>query len=330
MKDKLQYHTGLTHNLYKFMKAFISYSHQDSAMLEILHKHLAQLKRDNVLSTWTDQEITPGGNLTKTINSALNSSAIFLALLSPDYIASNYCYEKEFQMALEMEKNGKIIIVPIILEPCDWLNTPFSVFKAIPKDGKPVSTWDNKNTAFLDVIQNIRRLTTSGVDNVVAESGSSTSGTQSSRNYRIKKDFDSIQKIEFASKSFVEVKDYLKRYLEEIGSLENIKSMILSDAAEGFDSILVNRNKINTESKLTLSTLVERTSFNRQASDKQINFTIDKDGYPLKKGFTLSFDDYHLFWAENNSYNFIDSKELSTKDMADIIWDMWLESVGIG
>src|SRR6476620_9992146 len=101
------------------MKAFISYSHQDSAMLEILHKHLAQLKRDGILSTWTDQEINPGGNLTTTINQALNSSNIFLALLSPDYIASRYCYEKEFATALEMEAQGNIIIIPIIVEPCD-------------------------------------------------------------------------------------------------------------------------------------------------------------------------------------------------------------------
>jgi len=229
-----------------------------------------------------------------------------------------------------MEESGKIIIVPIILEPCDWLSTPFSAFKAIPRDGKAVSTWDNKNTAFLDVIQNIRRLTTSGLNNTIVQSISPNSETQSSRNYRIKKDFDSIQKIEYASKSFIEVKDYLKRYLDEIGSLENIKSMILSDTADGFDSILVNRNKINTESKLTLSTLAERTSFNRLVADKQINFTIDKDGYPSKKEFALSFDDYHLFWSENSSYSFIGSKELSTKDMADIIWDMWLESVGIG
>ncbi len=312
------------------MKAFISYSHQDSPMLEILHKHLAQLRRDNVLSTWTDQEITPGGNLTNNINRALDTSDIFLALLSPDYIASGYCYDKEFAAALEMENRGQIIIVPIILEPCDWLNTPFSVFKAIPKDGKPVSTWDNKNTAFLDVIQNIRRLTSSGSDNPIAESGITTNEPSFSRNYRIKKDFDSIQKIEFASKSFNEVKEYLKRYLDEISSLENIKSMILSDTTEVFNGILVNRNKINTESKLTLSTTTERTSFNRQATDKQINFAIDKDGYPSKKEFVLSFDDYHLFWAENNSYSSIGPKELSPKDIADIIWDAWLESVGIG
>lgn len=96
------------------MKAFISYSHQDSAMLDIMHKHLAQLKRDNVLSTWTDEEITAGKKFDKAISAALTDSNLFIALLSHEYIASRYCYETEFQKALEMEQQGQLIIVPII------------------------------------------------------------------------------------------------------------------------------------------------------------------------------------------------------------------------
>lgn len=82
------------------MKAFISYSHNDSQMLDLLHKHLAQLQRDAIISTWTDREINAGANLEQTISSALGNSQIFIALLSPDYIVSNYCYEKEFTTAL--------------------------------------------------------------------------------------------------------------------------------------------------------------------------------------------------------------------------------------
>jgi hypothetical protein len=137
------------------MNAFISYSHQDIQMLDMLHKHLTQLERDKIITAWTDQEILAGQNLNQNISSALSNSKLFIALLSPDYIASSYCYEKEFKKALEMQEQGTIIIIPVIVEPCDWRSTPFKEFKALPKDGKAVTAWENKNTAFLDIIQNI-------------------------------------------------------------------------------------------------------------------------------------------------------------------------------
>jgi len=64
------------------MKAFISYSHNDSSILELLHKHLAQLQRDGTLTTWTDQQIPIGDNLTKNISTELSTSDS-IALLSP-------------------------------------------------------------------------------------------------------------------------------------------------------------------------------------------------------------------------------------------------------
>jgi hypothetical protein len=41
-----------------------------------------------------------------TIASVLKDSRLFLALVSADYLASNYCYEREFQHALELAAAG--------------------------------------------------------------------------------------------------------------------------------------------------------------------------------------------------------------------------------
>src|SRR4051812_47183550 len=100
---------------------FISYSHTDEKSLEKLHKHLAMLKREGSINTWLDYRILPGDEIKREIISNLEKSHIFLALLSPDYLASNYCYEKEFLHALKLAEAGKLRIIPIILEPCDWL-----------------------------------------------------------------------------------------------------------------------------------------------------------------------------------------------------------------
>ena len=85
------------------MKAFISYSHKDESYLERLKVHLTQMKRDDLINDWTDKEIHAGESLDNVINDALSSSDLFLALISPDYIASNYCYDKEFEVAQKMQ-----------------------------------------------------------------------------------------------------------------------------------------------------------------------------------------------------------------------------------
>ena len=170
------------------MKAFISYSHKDEKYLERLHVHLAQLKRENLISTWTDNDILAGGALNSEISNSLTTSEIFIALLSPDYISSDYCYHKEFEKAIEMQKADDILIIPIVLEDCDWKNTPFQNFKALPKDGKPISTWANINTAFLNVIEEIRKVLKNNQDITSSNSSNhSKEVTKGTRNYKVKK-----------------------------------------------------------------------------------------------------------------------------------------------
>ena len=312
------------------MQAFISYSHEDASMLDLLHKHLAQLQRDNIVTAWTDRDILAGGKLNAAISSELSQSNLFFALLSPHYIASNYCYETEFQKALEMEKLGSIIIVPIIIEPCDWQHTPFKEFKALPKDGKAVSTWENKNTAFLDVIQNIRKLLTSNTGKSKEIKSSSSNALPFSRNYRVKKDFDSIEKLEFTEKTFTEIKEYLKRYIEEILQIENIKARTLIETDKQFECWLVNRNKIDSESQLKISIDSGRShSGFRATSENQIIYSITHNSRPSNVTFLLSFDEFEMFWSQGSFYSSQSGTKLKAKDISEMIWNEWLESVGI-
>jgi TIR domain len=314
------------------MKMFISYSHADKQWLDLFHKHLAQLQRDHIISSWTDEQIMAGDKLNQTISSSLNNSDIFIALLSPDYIASKYCYEKEFEKALELQGSGKIMIVPVIVEPCDWLDSPFKEFKALPNDGKPVSTWENKNTAFLGVVQNIRNLISNTSESrAKGEKGKSSSVTNP-RNYRVQKDFDTIEKMEFLDKTFHEIKELIKRFIDELLQLDNIKVRPYLDSDKDFECLLVNRNKINTESQLKISTSQQQNNMVQfmRLNELQLSYSISNNNRPSTKGFSLLYDQYHLMWTDTNSYSGARTqKELSAKDMANQIWSEWLESVGI-
>ena len=140
------------------MKVFISYSHKDESTLERLHTHLAVLRRDGRIDEWFDREILAGGEIDAEIAERLESSRLFLLLVSPDFLSSDYCVEREMERALERHRSGDARVVPIIVEPCDWAYTPLRDLKALPRCGKPVSEWTNQNNAFLDVVRELRRV----------------------------------------------------------------------------------------------------------------------------------------------------------------------------
>jgi hypothetical protein len=79
-----------------------------------------------------------------------------MLLVSPDFIASEYCMEVEMQIAMEMHQKGLATVVPIILRASDWQDEPFGNFLALPTDGKPVTKWDDQDDAFLDIVRGVK------------------------------------------------------------------------------------------------------------------------------------------------------------------------------
>src|SRR5215472_12123628 len=102
------------------LSLFYSYTHEDEALRDQLEKHLVQLQRQGLISTWHDRKIPPGGAWADEINAHLETASIILLLVSPDFLASNYCYEIEMERALERQRSGEACVIPIILRPCDW------------------------------------------------------------------------------------------------------------------------------------------------------------------------------------------------------------------
>ncbi|MGK6325408.1 toll/interleukin-1 receptor domain-containing protein [Sphingomonas sp. DT-51] len=71
---------------------FVSYSHLDDDFRRGFETHMAQLHREGV-RTWFDGDITSGAELDPKIRRALKQTDIFVALASPNYLASRYCFD---------------------------------------------------------------------------------------------------------------------------------------------------------------------------------------------------------------------------------------------
>lgn len=77
--------------------------------------------------------------------------------MSSSFLASDYCYAKEVQRAIERQRAAEAVVIPIILRPCDWHGAPFGNLQVLPRDGKAVTTWANKDEAWTEVAVGIRR-----------------------------------------------------------------------------------------------------------------------------------------------------------------------------
>ncbi len=141
------------------VKLFYSYSHKDEEIRNELEKHLSILKRQGVISEWYDRKISGGTEWENEINQQLQSArsaSIILLLVSSDFIASEYCYGKELQVAMERHEKGVARVIPIIVRSVDWQGAPFGKLQALPKDAKAVTSWDNRDEAFTNIVQGIR------------------------------------------------------------------------------------------------------------------------------------------------------------------------------
>jgi hypothetical protein len=76
-------------------------------------------------------------------------------------MASRYCRDVEVKRAMERHEAGTARVVPVILRSVDWRSAPFGKLAALPKDGKPVATWKNRDEAFADIARGIREVANS-------------------------------------------------------------------------------------------------------------------------------------------------------------------------
>jgi len=76
------------------------------------------LKRQSLV-TWYDGMLEPGSDWDTRIKQELDTADIIVLLVSPDFLASNYCYETEVARAIARHKAGTACVIPVLLRSTD-------------------------------------------------------------------------------------------------------------------------------------------------------------------------------------------------------------------
>jgi Effector-associated domain 11/TIR domain len=140
------------------IRIFISYSHEDEDYKNRLVKSLAALSRMGKIKIWEDRQILGGAEWSNDIFNALKNAHITVLMVSDSFVASDFCYGKELQAAIDLNTQGKMVILPVVVRPSDWSQLPFGKFQALPKNAKAVTSWSNQDEAWMDVAQSLRKV----------------------------------------------------------------------------------------------------------------------------------------------------------------------------
>ena len=144
-------------------KLFISYSHEDNTkerpFVEQFKRHIAPLKNSGSIEDWYDREILPGKEDYKAeIGSHLEDADIVCLFVSASFLFSPSCQEEK-KKALELRTKKGLYVLPIILSPCGWQDDKdISKHLALPQDGKPISSFEDRDEAWQDVYNGLKKV----------------------------------------------------------------------------------------------------------------------------------------------------------------------------
>ena len=137
-------------------KLFISYSSQDARQHDQLLIRLKKLRTDGLVDTWSDRCLDPGVSWDQKIKQELLEADVVLFLVSAAFEATDYIRDIEVAEACARADLGRCVIVPVILEKCDWENTSLAKYTALPSKAKPIRDVKPQRNAWHQVQQMLR------------------------------------------------------------------------------------------------------------------------------------------------------------------------------
>src|SRR2546421_12801455 len=135
------------------IEVYYSYapSKRDEELRLELEHHLITFERNGLIAGWHRGEILAGKVSASERLVHLQRAQLILLLVSPDFLSSHETYHFEMKLALERHTRGEAYVIPILLRPVFYKNTPFAHLQMLPDNHLPITSWEHQDEAFENV-----------------------------------------------------------------------------------------------------------------------------------------------------------------------------------
>ena len=139
------------------LKMFLSYSRKDREYLDELRAHLANLREEGLIEDWHDNEVQAGEEWEKEILSQFEAAEVILLLISADFNNSRFCRKIEMQRAVEREREGTALVVPVIVRQVEALPQEIRHLQCLPDPKKPMASYASRDVGYAEVVAALRK-----------------------------------------------------------------------------------------------------------------------------------------------------------------------------
>lgn len=136
------------------LQVYYGYAEEDQALVGELDKHLAPLRRQELIQTWDRHDALPGTDQAVWSEEKLNRADIILLFISSSFLASPTC-SMVVERAMQRHAVRAAQVIPVLLLPCRWQQEKLSRLKPLPRSELPVKKWRDRNEGWLDVVSGL-------------------------------------------------------------------------------------------------------------------------------------------------------------------------------
>ncbi|MBS1780332.1 MAG: TIR domain-containing protein [Bacteroidetes bacterium] len=139
------------------LKVFISFTDDDSEYFKEFIKHFRVLERTIRMSVDSVENISSGENWKEFVRNKIDTSDIIIALISSDYLSSDWHSTMEMQKAIDRMDTDSCLFIPVIIRDCIWRGLPVANIKPVLYKTKPLFIDGvNVDSALVDATNQIK------------------------------------------------------------------------------------------------------------------------------------------------------------------------------
>lgn len=139
---------------------YISYAEKDKIYKDEFVEHLSPLIYSDLIEELNSNSILPGKDWRDEIRKQIDQADLYVFLLSSSFFASGYLNDMEVQRALSISRKENKMIIPILLREVDYSSLELSNYQALPRNSKPVASWENRDKAWTSIVKEIKEIVT--------------------------------------------------------------------------------------------------------------------------------------------------------------------------